>query len=92
MSTWDKKVKRAWRKLGYQKARKMTWGRFWSVGFYGWLWNASGRPPAMHVFGIQAADLDYRMIRIEQRYMDRKMTLQPDSSERRSDDPETAIS
>lgn len=37
MSTWDKKVKRAWRKLGYQKTRKISWGRFWSVGVYGWL-------------------------------------------------------
>ncbi|MBV7514529.1 hypothetical protein [Pseudomonas sp. PDM25] len=73
--SWTRKVEQVLRKLNYQRARKHQWGSFWSVGFYGLLWNTFCEVKATHFFGDQAQELERRIIRIEHRYIRRKVVM-----------------
>lgn len=73
--SWQRKVEQVLRKLKYQKTRKHQWGSFWSVGFYGWLWNNFYEEKSTLFFGRQAHEIERRIIRIEHRYVSRKVVF-----------------
>jgi len=49
-----KKKNRKANPLSLQDWRSNQWGSFWSVGFYGLLWNTFCEVKATHFFGDQA--------------------------------------
>ncbi|MGF6281801.1 hypothetical protein ABH908_000165 [Pseudomonas frederiksbergensis] len=69
MSEWRGKVETALRKLKYSRQRKRQLALFWSSGAYGWIWsNLLGRRSALDIFEEQAIAIEWRIMRIEDRY------------------------